>query len=304
MTTNEPHVSLGNVKRGWGMGRDIDLGDSGDSKGNALQAAVDSSPKLYAQLYDLGAPGLKVAKADSSDSAKNAAAEAESESSDEPPGSVIEMLLKTKPEELSPNLRAMQGLVENFAAADDKTKALEQFRGAFEKTIKKSDDDLSKATDTWNQETPKLKPEFQAKTDKVTQTAEKLSKVAETIPDDKKAHMQSVVHLWSSGDQNSPQLKKALEVEMGLIKGLPEAVKDSHQAITDAKPILEKVGGLQEAIKQAVDDRVVSRIIYSEVLAAGGDIKGAKQMQIEGMAIQMNVPLDQVKDLSNRPDRK
>ena len=48
-------------------------------------------------------------------------------------------------------------------------------------------------------------------------------------------------------------------------------------------------------MKQAEEDLVVSRMIYAEVLDQGGDKNGAKQMQIESMAIQMNVPLEQVK---------
>jgi hypothetical protein len=279
-------------------------GDARDSKENQLQMAVDSSPKFYDQLFKLDARTLKVsAPSDGPIPAQSGEAESEAEEA-EPSGKVIDMLRQTKPEELSPNLRAMQGLVENFATADDKAKALEQFRGAFEKTIKKSDDDLTAANDTWNTETPKLKPEYQAKTDRVKETQEALSKVAETIPDDEKAHMQSVVRLWSMGDKNSPQLKKALEAEMGEVKGLPQAVKDSYNAITEAKPIVEKVEALQGAVKQAEEDRVVSRMIYAEVLEEGGDLNGAKQMQIESMAIQMNVPLEQVKELLNRPDLK
>ncbi|CAN5527578.1 hypothetical protein BH11CYA1_BH11CYA1_05790 [soil metagenome] len=282
------------------MVRSSDLGDSGDSP-KQLQAALDSSPKFHEQLNSREMAGLKLTKVASSDTAS---ADAASESADEASGNLIEMLRKTKPEELSPNLRAMQGLVENFATADDKAKALEQMRGGFDKAIKQSDDDLTAANDTWTKESPKVRPEYQAKTDKVAETSEKLQKVADTIPDEQKEHMQSVVHLWSMGDSNSPQLRKALEAEIGLVKGLPEAVKDSFQAIKEAQPIVEKVTGLQGAIKQAEEDRVVSRMIYAEVLAEGGDAKGAKQMQIESMAIQMNVPLEQVKELSNRPDKK
>lgn len=279
-------------------------GDARDSNENQLQMTVDSSTKFHDQLFRLDSHTIKVAAASDGPIPAQAGDDNGESEELEPSGKVIDMLRQTKPEELSPNLRAMQGLVENFATADDKAKALEQLRGAFEKTIKKSDDDLTAATVTWNKETPKLKPEYQAKTDGVKETQEALSRVAETIPDDEKAHMQSVVRLWSMGDKNSPQLKKALEAEMGEVKGLPQAVKDSYNAITEAKPIVEKVEALQRAVKQAEEDRVVSRMIYSEVLEEGGDPNGAKQMQIESMAIQMNVLLEQVKELLNRPDLK
>ncbi|MBP9094337.1 hypothetical protein KBI23_25190 [bacterium] len=285
------------------MVRNNDLSATNDSKPNQLELAVDSSPKFYDQLFRLDNPGLKVVKSGDAPLTRSGEAEAEAES-EETSGSLIEALRQTKPEDLSANLRSMQGLVENFATTDDKVKALAQFRGAFEKTIKSADDDLNTATDTWNKETPKLKPEYQAKTERVKETQEALSKVANTIPDEGKAHMQSVVRLWSMGEQNSPQLQKALESEMGQVKGLPQAVKDSYQAITEAKPIVEKVEKLEAAVKQAEEDRVVSRMIYAEVLDEGGDKNGAKQMQIESMAIQMNVPLEQVKELLNRPEQK
>lgn len=284
------------------MVRNNDSSVIGDSKTNQLELAVDSSPKFYDQLFRLDNPGLKAVQF--SDTPLERSEEAEGNENKETSGSLIDALRQTKPEDLSPNLRSMQGLVENFATAEDKAKALAQFRGAFEKTIKNSDDDLDTATDTWNKETPKLKPEYQAKTDRVKETQEALSKVANGIPDQEKAHMQSVVRLWSMGEQNSPQLQKALEAEMGQVKGLPQAVKDSYQAITEAKPIVEQVAKLEAAVKQAEEDRVVSRMIYAEVLDEGGDKNGAKQMQIESMAIQMNVPLEQVKELLNRPGQK
>ena len=61
---------------------------------------------------------------------------------------------------------------------------------------------------------------------------------------------------------------------------------------------------LEAAVKQAEEDRVVARMIYADVIDEGGDKNGAKQMQIESMAIQMNVPLEQVKELLNRPEQK
>ncbi len=271
---------------------------------------LDSTSKFQEQLQS-GALGkgdkstakfIKVADAEADEQTEAApegkAEEAEEQESQNDP---INALLKADPESLSKNMRSLQGLVENFAKADvaDRPKTLEQYRGALDKNIKQNDDDFKALTDKWQAEAPLLKPKFEAEAKRIADTQVALNKVASTIPEADQPRMKQVVHLWSNADKNSPELQKALENEMGQTPGLLKAVKDSYAANTQA-PTVEKVQEMQTAIAQAAGDRVSSRMIYAEVLAAGGDQNSAKRMMMQGMAIQMDVPLEQVEELMKR----
>lgn len=59
-------------------------------------------------------------------------------------------------------------------------------------------------------------------------------------------------------------------------------------------PVLQKVQELKKTTEEASQDRILSRIIYSQALVEGGDVDKAKKVYAEGLAIQMGVPLDQL----------
>ncbi|GEM_PF-743531 len=261
-------------------------GDSGKS---------DKSAGKVLKVADAG-PGAEAPEAEATE--KEESAEQQTQGDDP-----INALLKADPESLSKNMRSLQGLVENFAKADDRPKALEQYRGAIDKNIKQNDDDFQALNEKWKTEAPLLKPKFEAEAKRIGETQEVLNKVASTIPEAEQPRMKEIVHLWSRGDKNSPELKSALEKELGQTPGLLKAVKDSYAANTQA-PTVEKVQEMQTAIAQAAEDRVASRMIYAELLAAGGDEPAAKRMMMQGMAIQMDVPLEQVEELMKRQQPK
>lgn len=284
------------------------------------QETLDSSAKFHEQLAaDDGKSGyIKVAgkkgevqaEAPKAPDAPEAKAEeqGQEQGQEQGPGDLLESLRKADPKELSPSTRAMQGLVENFATADDKAAALSQLRPAFEKTVKETDDNLTRLSTEWNTEAPKLKPEFEAKGQKVRETQEDLNKLAAGIAKEDMPQMQTLLKLWSMGEKNSPEFKAALEKEMnGKVPGFADAVKANFNAKVEASPIFEKVTTLQAGLSQAMADRVDSRMIYEQVLLQGGDKAGAQRMFMEHTAIQMGVPLNELDELMKRqsaPEKK
>jgi hypothetical protein len=275
------------------------------------QETLDSSAKFHEQLADdnyikVAGGGKKAGQTDAAAQPAETPAPAAESAGEEV--DLLESLRKADPKELSPSTRAMQGLVENFATADNKAAALGQLRPAFEKTVKETDDNFTKLSAEWNIEAPKLKPEFEAKGQRVRETQENLNKLAGSIDKEEMPHMQSLVKLWSMGDKNSPELKAAIEKEMNSkVPGFADAVKDNYQAKVDAAPVFEKVTTMQAGLSQAMADRVDSRMIYEQVLLQGGDKSGAQRIFMEHMAIQMGVPQSELEELMKRqspPEKK
>lgn len=196
-------------------------------------------------------------------------------------------ILAMDPEKLTPTMRSVQGLVENFKTADDKSAALQQFKGAFESTVKASDTHFKDAASNYESTMAKIGPDLEQKMAKVEKTMDDLAKAAEKIPEADRERINLVGDLWQSSG-NSPQLKAALEKEMNQYPGLLPAFKAADEADRDAEPLVKQVKAIQAEGVSALNERVMSRAVFADIKEAGGDAAGAKQMRLEALAIQMS----------------
>jgi|GEM_PF-2585174 len=202
-------------------------------------------------------------------------------------------LLKQDPKDLSPALRGMQGLVENFRGETDKQQAIKTLGPAFEKSIADTDANFAKAGENLKVEGAKIQPDFDRAMSNLKDTNKKLNDAFSTVPEGDKERVKAVINLWNT-EGNSGQLKKALEHEINKTPNLLQSAKDFQSAQKDAMPVMQKVQELKKTTEEASQDRILSRIIYSQALVEGGDVDKAKKVYAEGLAIQMGVPLDQL----------
>jgi hypothetical protein len=213
--------------------------------------------------------------------------EAGSEESTNPKRS-IDALIAADPAKLTPTMRSIQGLAENFNQSDDKAKALEQFKGAFESTIAKSDDNFKQLTTSAEATLAKIGPSLEAKGEKLQTALAELGKIViGKVPASDQERVKMEGSLWQMSEKK-PDLRAALEKDMSQYKGLVPALKAADAAQKDAAPLMKQAFEIEKAGEVAIEDRVMSRMVYADVLDAANDKAGAKNMRMEGLAIQMS----------------
>jgi hypothetical protein len=111
--------------------------------------------------------------------------------------------------------------------------------------------------------------------------------------------MQWLLTGYKNGD-NSKELDAAIAKEVGKHPGLMQSFNNLSKTSKELEPLLEQVKKLKEGLENAASERAAGRMVYSQVLGMGGDQERAKRMEMEGRALIMGVPLDQVDQLEKR----
>jgi hypothetical protein len=211
----------------------------------------------------------------------------------------VKELAAADPKELPPNLRALQGLAQHFDKADDKAKAMTEVKPEVEKIVKAADDNFVAAQAKAEKDSVTLKPKFEAAEAKLKESAAKIQASLKGIPEEDGKHIASEVGLLMD-PKSSPALKKAIEADLSSHKGLVPAVKEFTAARTAAVPVMKEVQAMQEGMKEAEAEPLLTRMIYADMLEQSGDKAGAKQVQAEGMALQMGMTIEQFRQLQKQ----
>lgn len=199
----------------------------------------------------------------------------------------IDVIIKADPTKLTPAMRSIQGLAENFQKAEDKTAALGQFRGAFEKTVQQTDSTFAGVLSQYQRTMAEIGPTLELKMQKLEAAQTKVNTIAENIPAADKPRIQKAGELWLLSEK-SPALRQAIEKEMSQYPGLVPAFKEADKAAREAEPYMSQIAKLEKAGEAAIEDRVYSRMVFADALEAGGDNETAKKMRMEGLVIQMS----------------
>jgi len=215
------------------------------------------------------------------------------------PKSIAEQLLAEDPKDLGAGLKTMQGLTEQFANSPDKAKALSQLRDGFEGAVKQTDKDFEAVQKNFNSERDRLKPILGPKMEAHGKAEKAFGDVFGKLPEQEQKRMQWLLTGYKNGD-NSKELDAAIAKEVGKHPGLMQSFNNLSKTSKELEPLLEQVKKLKEGLENAASERAAGRMVYSQVLGMGGDQERAKRMEMEGRALIMGVPLDQVDQLEKR----
>lgn len=230
---------------------------------------------------------------------QNVPDEPEEESEAHAPENLSEVLRAEDPRNLGKGLRTMQGLVEEFASAKDKPKALGQMRDGFEEAVKQTDRDFEETKTRFEQERLKLKPEMEPRVKAFETAAQNMGAALGKLPKEEQERMTWLMGGYKNG-KNSPELDAAIAKEVNKHPGLLPALENGIKAQTELAPYMQKAKELKDSMDTAVAERVAGRQVYSEVLKEGGDLKRSQRMEMEARALTMGIPLEQLDALEKR----
>jgi hypothetical protein len=212
--------------------------------------------------------------------------------------------LEGDPESLSPGLRKVQELAQGVTAClEDKKDCAVDSVSDFENAIQNIDTTALAADKRIEAETPTLRPEFERHADILEAKSKAMKEAAlSNIPAEDLVRMQQITNLWAE-QKNDKTTTKALEAEINKYPVFSKAAHELKKAQEDAKPTMDKVMAL-ETLKEEVDgDRVVARMVFAEMLRIAGQPERAKELDTQALAIQLQVPEEEVKKRIEQKER-
>jgi hypothetical protein len=193
-----------------------------------------------------------------------------------------------KADDMTPAEKQFAAAVKEYQASPDKGKALLQLGGKFDGAIKTADDDFNKTMESAMPEAKKLQPAYEAATAKVEEQQAKLQGVFGKVPEGEQEKVAALVEAYTKLGKGDTGIKTAIENGLAKYPGLMQGVKDLDAA-THA-PAITQMTELEAKVKRAMEDRVVTRAGYAELLEGNGMSAKAEDLIREAAKI-MGVPV-------------
>jgi len=244
--------------------RGFELGENWQQGANDQQAEVHN-----ALLTDSGMARVELV-AQKGDKAKGATAGAEAQ------GPMTE------------SEKQFQAAVKELANSPDKEKALLALGPKFDGAIKTADDDFAKFMKDAKGQVEKLAPAYEAATAKVEEKQAALMQKFAQVPKAEQEKVSSLVDAYSQLGPGDAGVKTAIEQNLAKYPGLIQGVKDLTAAGKD--PAMTQMNALEAKAKQVLEDRVMTRAGYAEILSQFGQDAKAEDLIREAAKI-MGIPV-------------
>jgi hypothetical protein len=173
--------------------------------------------------------------------------------------------------------------VKEYQAAPDKGKAILQLGSKFDGAIKTADDDFNKTMESAMPEAKKLQPAYEAATAKVEEQQAKLQATFGKVPAGEQEKVSALVEAYTKLGKNDGAIKTAIENGLNKYPGLIQGVKDLDAAAN--APAIKQMDALETKVKRAMEDRIVTRAGYAELLEGNGMSSKAEDLLREAAKI-------------------
>jgi hypothetical protein len=195
-----------------------------------------------------------------------------------------------KVDDRTPSEKQFEAAVKEFqGASGDKGAALLKLGPKFDTAIKTADDDFVKTMTAAKPEAEKLAPLYEAATAKVEEQQAKLQGTFSKVPKGEQEKVSSLVEAYTKLGQGDQGVKTAIESNLAKYPGLIQGVKDLDAASN--APAIKQMDALEQKVKRAMEDRIMTRAGYAEILSNNGfDAKAEDLLRDAAKIMGVEVP--------------